>query len=118
MVKNNTKESQGSTYVYIKDPDCGWRPATLTGSSGDKATVTVPKYADEKFMTSDGGRAAKGTETKTVDLKKYAHKVLPLQNVDNQGQLVEYSDMVKLPYLHEVRQQLTKNDPETFSTVY
>lgn len=102
MPKNKAEE-KGSAYVYIKDNEHGWRPALLEKTVGDKATVTVPQYPNEKSMTSDGGRAAKGSETSIIDLKKYAHKVLPLQNVDAQGQLLEFPDMVKLPYLHEVR---------------
>jgi hypothetical protein len=90
-------------FVYIKDSVFGWRPATLEGTSGDKATVRVPEYANEHKMISDGGRTAthKG-KTQVVDLKQYAHNVLPLQNVDEQGEFTEFPDMVKLPYLHEV----------------
>ena len=53
-------------------------------------------------MVCDGGRAAKKGEQKMINLKDYAHGVLPLQNVDANGNLVEFADMVKLPYLHEV----------------
>ena len=52
-------------------------------------------------MICDGGRSAKKGEQKTIDLKKYPHKVLPLQNVDHNGTLAQYPDMVRLPYLHE-----------------
>jgi hypothetical protein len=90
-------------FVYIKDSAFGWRPATLESSSGDKATVRVPEYENEHKMISDGGRTAthKGKQ-KVIDLKKYAHNVLPLQNVNEQGEFTEFQDMVKLPYLHEV----------------
>jgi hypothetical protein len=54
-------------------------------------------------MLSDGGRTSKSTTQATIDLKQYQAQVLPLQNVDAQGQLTEFADMVKLPYLHEVR---------------
>ena len=73
----------------------------MKDQDGDKATVVVPQYKDEQSIVSDGGRSAKGAEEITVNLKDYPHKVLPLQNVDANGNLVEFSDMVKLPYLHE-----------------
>lgn len=91
------------TFVYIKDPEFAWIPATLVKTEGDKAHVTVPQYKDEQSINSDGGRAATGEVSDIVNLKDYPHKVLPLQNVDANGNLQVYSDMVKLPYLHEVR---------------
>ena len=57
-------------------------------------------------MICDGGRSAKGEEERVVKLKDYPAKVLPLQNVDGNGNMPEYADMVELPYLHEVRQDL------------
>jgi hypothetical protein len=56
-------------------------------------------------MICDGGRSAKKGEQMTIDLRKYPHKVLPLQNVDHNGNLSVYPDMVRLPYLHEVSRQ-------------
>ncbi|EEC42649.1 predicted protein, partial [Phaeodactylum tricornutum CCAP 1055/1] len=52
-------------------------------------------------MRSDGGRNAKKGQQQTIDLKEYPSKVLPLQNVDHNGNLTAYPDMVRLPYLHE-----------------
>lgn len=92
-----------TTYVYIKDPEFAWIPATLIKTEGDKAHVSVPQYKDEQSISSDGGRAATGEVQDVVNLKDYPHKVLPLQNVDANGNLLVFSDMVKLPYLHEVR---------------
>jgi myosin V len=74
-------------------------PALLVEQNGDKATVTIPKYKDEQSIGM--GMQPKGGETKTISLKDYAHQVLPLQNVDKNGSLMEHADMVKLPYLHE-----------------
>jgi hypothetical protein len=91
-----------TTFVYIKDPDFAWVPATLDKTEGDKAYVTVPLYPNEQSIASDNGRGARGQKELVVTLTDYAHKVLPLQNVDNKGRIVEYADMVKLPYLHEV----------------
>ncbi|GKY95842.1 hypothetical protein MPSEU_000544800 [Mayamaea pseudoterrestris] len=89
------------TFVYIKDPEFAWIPATLLKTEGDKAHVSVPQYKDEQSISSDGGRAATKEVQDIVNLKDYPHKVLPLQNVDANGNLLVFPDMVKLPYLHE-----------------
>lgn len=90
------------SFVYIKHKDYAWIPAIQTGNDGKKATVSVPQYPDEQSIDSDGGRAAKKSVEEKVDLKHYANGVLPLQNVDNMGNLLVFPDMVELPYLHEV----------------
>ena len=96
------KMGEKKSYVYIKSKESAWVPAIQTHTDGKKATVTVPQYKDEQSMDSDGGRAAKKGVEETVDLKGYISNVLPLQNVDGSGQLLEFADMVELPYLHEV----------------
>jgi hypothetical protein len=98
----SNKEKQASN-VFIRDEVYGWRPAVQEKINGDKAIVTVPEYATEQAMACDGGRASKKGKQVTINLKEYPSGVLPLQNVDANGNLVECSDMVKLPYLHEVR---------------
>jgi hypothetical protein len=100
---DDNKDEKQSCNVYIMDPEYGWRPAVLEGEQGDFAVVNVPDYKDEQNMVCDGGRTATGFEKFKVNRKDYPHKVLPLQNVDANGNLVEYPDMVRLPYLHEVR---------------
>ena len=90
------------SWVYIKHKEYAWVPAIQTGSDGKKATVQVPQYPDEQSLDSDGGRGAKKSIDETVDLKHYPSGVLPLQNVDSQGMLLVFPDMVELPYLHEV----------------
>jgi hypothetical protein len=100
-----------TNYVYVKDADFGWVPATLVNSEGDKATVSIPQYADEQSIVSDGGRSSKKSVEKTINLKDYHHKVLPLQNVDANGNLTEFADMVKLPYLHEVCEKRRDDSP-------
>jgi len=91
------------SYVYIKHKEHAWVPAIQTDTDGKKASVSVPQYPDEQSMDSDGGRAAKKSVDEKVDLKHYTSAVLPLQNVDGSGLLLEFPDMVELPYLHEVR---------------
>ena len=97
---NNNKQA---SYVFIHDPDHAWRPAVMTDQTADHAICVVPEYKSEDTMDCDGGRAGKLGVPIKVNLKDYPHKVLPLQNVDSNGNLIEFSDMVKLPYLHEVR---------------
>jgi len=97
-----SKEKQSSN-VFIRDDEYGWRPAVQEKVNGDKAIVKVPEYPSEQAMACDGGRSAKKGETRTINLKEYPNGVLPLQNSNANGDLVEYADMVKLPYLHEVR---------------
>jgi len=99
------KEKQ-ATNVFIRDPVYGWRPAVQEQIDGDTATVQVPEYPSEQAMACDGGRNGKSGETRTIKLKDYPSGVLPLQNVDANGNLVECPDMVKLPYLHEVCRDL------------
>jgi hypothetical protein len=104
------KEEKNKSYVFITDEEYGWRPAVQEHVNGDKAVVSVPEYKDEQSMTCDGGRSAKKGEQRTINLKEYPSGVLPLQNVDGNGNLVEYADMVRLPYLHEVSAELRTDD--------
>jgi hypothetical protein len=96
------KKETATTLCYVKDLEYAWVPAIVEKTEGDKAYVKIPQYRDEQSIMSDGGRSAKGTVDKVINLKDYPHKVLPLQNVDKNGVLTEHADMVKLPYLHEV----------------
>lgn len=94
------KEAQSSN-VFVMDKEFGWRPAIQEKVNGDKATVTLLEFNKEQEMQCK--QNAKKGETITVKLSDYPSGVLPLQNVDANGNLVAYSDMVKIPYLHEVR---------------
>jgi hypothetical protein len=98
------EKEQSNSHVFIRDEEYGWRPAVQEKISGGKAIVTVLDYPSEQAMACDGGRAAKkGGEKREINLKDYPSGVLPLQNVDANGSLIPFEDMVKLPYLHEVR---------------
>jgi hypothetical protein len=110
------KGEKKDTFVYVHDKEFAWVPARLIETKGDKAVVSIPKYANEQAIVSDGGRSGKGVEERTVNLKDYPHKVLPLQNVDGKGNLHQYADMVHLPYLHEVSHcsQACGQKPQTF----
>lgn len=90
-----------SAYVFIRDPEYAWIPAIKEGSSDKIAQVRVPQYRDEQATICDGGATATGWEDEEVPLKEYNRGVLPMQNVDGNGFLKAYPDMVNLPFLHE-----------------
>jgi len=79
--------SATSNHVYVHSEEHKWIPATLLRTDGETATVRITgDKAEEKIKLAD-----------------YPNKVLPLQNVDEDGKLNEVEDMVDLPFLHEVR---------------
>jgi hypothetical protein len=101
MGKKAESAEATSSGVYVLDKEFAWVPARLIKQEGEKATVSIPTYADEASILTDGGKGAKSWREETVDLKYYPGKALPLQNVIN-GSLNEKKDMVDLPFLHEV----------------
>lgn len=92
-----------SAFVFLKDPEYAWIPAKLIRSSGNVADVEIPEYVDEQSTICDGGRSASKMIDAEVDLSDYNQGVLPMQNVDQNGRMKVYPDMVELPFLHEVR---------------
>jgi len=111
------EKAKNQSYVYIQCKDYAWIPATLEHTEGGKGHVTVPVYEDEFSIVCDGGASAKSTRKEVVDLKKYMNKVLPLQNVTAKGDLIEYPDMVEIPFLHEVRNNYD-GDVEVYDCVH
>jgi hypothetical protein len=99
--------TQTTNHVYIRDDKYAWIPARVekTSDDGSTADVVIPEYKDERSIQSDGGRRAKRFRKETVNLLDYPNKALPLQNVDEKGNLKEVGDMVDLSFLHEVRQE-------------
>ena len=97
-----------SSGVYVLDKEFAWVPARLVSQEGEKATVSIPTYADEASILTDGGKGAKSWREESVNLKHYPGKALPLQNVVN-GSLNEKEDMVDLPFLHEVSSSLLRS---------
>jgi len=100
------KESNNSTdsHVYIKSKDHEWVPAVLVETDGKKqAIVQVQKYNSEDEMLSGTSSKAGFSKKKevTINLNDYENRVLPLQNVNDSGRLLDCEDMVNLPYLHE-----------------
>lgn len=107
MTDNNAAASSAaevahSNNVYILSKDHAWIPARVIESNDTTAEVSIPLYKDEQAIQSDGGKASKGSDRQTIVLQDYSNKALPLQNVDEKGNLNEVEDMVDLPFLHEV----------------
>lgn len=78
-------EADRSNNIYITSEATSWIPAKLLSCTDTHATVKI---------TGSG-------KTEVVELKDYPSNTLPLQNVDENGDLKEVEDMVDLPYLHE-----------------
>ena len=99
---------KNNAFVFLKDPENAWIPAKLMNQAGNVADVEIPQYADEQSIVCDGGKSAKRMIEAEVDLRDYNKGVLPMQNVDEHGNLKCYPDMVELPFLHEVRTKLAQ----------
>ena len=107
LPNNNTHNEAAlntTNHVYIHSDEYAWIPARVekTEDNGTKAHVVIPEYKDERSIQSDGGRKAKRFRKEVISLEDYPNKALPMQNVDEKGNLKEVEDMVDLPFLHEV----------------
>lgn len=107
-----------SNRVYISSEEYGWLPAKVisTDDVSKKAVVEVKDYEDdfsipacEVSSSINPTAAQKRRGNKTVpskridiDMNEYGDGVFPLQNVDEDGKLIEVCDMVDLSFLHEV----------------
>jgi len=105
--------------VYVASESFGWLPAKVISTSGNKAIVQVKDYEEDTSIpacevsvtlainptAAQKKRGIKNISTKEleVDLSQshYNEGVLPLQNVDEDGKLIEVEDMVDLSFLHE-----------------
>jgi hypothetical protein len=99
-----------SNNVYVLSKEHSWVPARVLEykEDGKEIVVSIPQFKEEDLIQSDGGKTSKGATTETVLLAGYPNKSLPLQNVDEQGVLLEVEDMVDLPFLHEVSLDLIR----------
>ncbi|CAB9520505.1 Unconventional myosin [Seminavis robusta] len=94
-------------HVYVRSEDHGWVPGRVIRIHKEEAEVEIDKFEDEQAMLScttsaaDGDASGNKKETYSVDLQSYTGGVLPLQNTDDRGLLMDYEDMVDMPYLHE-----------------
>ena len=84
-----------STQVYVQDKLHGWLPASVLSSDEKIAKVRVSVPGEKDDGTDDT------TVEKEAKLKDYSGGTLPLQNVNENGHLIQMADMCDLPYLHE-----------------
>lgn len=111
------KEEQRISHVYVRDPEHCWVPALQLVVDGDKAKITRPIFKNEQeMMQSSRSVNQRYLDNEMVDLNEYPNKVLPMQNVDSNGALEDYKDMVELPFMHEVRSSFSRRHPSA-STV-
>jgi len=101
MVKES-KEKQ--TPVYVRSSEHAWVPALQLKTYNGKATVSIPKFQSEKELMNcePASRKFRYQDNQIVDLKDYPNGLLPMQNVDANGRLEDYAEMVDLPCMSEV----------------
>ena len=94
------------TPVYIRSADHTWLPVLQLKTHDGKAIVSVPKYVKGENDMIQCLKSSKQfpyhANNQIIDLKDYPNSLLPLQNVDSNGTLEDYKDMVDLPFMHEV----------------
>ena len=92
------------TPVYLRSDDHGWIPALQLKVYNNKATVAVPKFKKEQDMVTCPKERKRiyYHDNQVIDLADYPNNVLPMQNLDVSGNLMDYKDMVELPFMHEV----------------
>lgn len=91
--------------VYVKDKEHGWLPASVISyeDNNTKVKVSVCLHSDEIDNQDESSLATiPQKEERTVKLKDYNEAMLPLQNIDEGGNLIVVPDMCDLPSLHEV----------------
>jgi hypothetical protein len=97
------QEQNKITHVYLRSEDHCWVPALQLKTFDGKAKVAVPVFKNQQDILSCGKQGKQRYhDNQVVDLKDYSNNVLPMQNVDSNGNLEEYKDMVNLPFMHEV----------------
>ena len=105
LMKGQPSSSQ-DTFVYIHSQNHSWTPAVQVSvdHEGQRATVVRPIFKTEQQMLQCGSRnSRKYSKEEVVDLSDYPNGLLPMQNVDANGNLLDFRDMVTLPFVHEVR---------------
>ena len=100
------EEGKGqATSVYVRSKDSSWFPALHLHTFNGKATIVKPIFKTEQQILQCGRRGQQkfSNQNEIIDLADYPNGVLPMQNVDANGNLEDYKDMVQLPFMHEVR---------------
>lgn len=113
--KTMSESENTSNRVYVKSAEFGWLPAKIANTPADgpgKVKISIKKYVDDEQIpscevtTSQKKRSKRDKKIQTIEidinLDDYTDKVIPLQNVDEDGKLKEVEDMVDLSFLHEV----------------
>ena len=81
--------------VYVKNKNYGWLPVHVILMKEDTVSVSV------SIPGNDGDESIHNLEKRIIKLKEYDDNALPLQNIDESGDLIEMPDMCDLPSLHE-----------------
>jgi len=84
------------TGIFVKDKDFGWLPANVISHEDQNGTVKVAVSTPDQNAGLDQVK-----EERTVKLKDYEANTLPLQNMDEGGNVIVVPDMCDLPSLHE-----------------
>jgi len=109
---SNKEEDEKLSYVYLRSNENSWVPAKQLKVDGDKAKVARAIFKNEQEMLSCAREGKqKYAENEMIDLNEYPNKVLPMQNVDANGNLEDYKDMVELPFMHEVSSDCSSMSP-------
>ena len=99
----NEQSEDKITQVYVRSTEHCWVPALQLKVTDNKAKVCVPKFKNEQELLSCGQYSSRRyQDNEVVDLADYTSNVLPMQNVDANGNIEDYKDMVELPFMHEV----------------
>ena len=91
-------DTKTSHHVYVQSPESAWIPARLLQVREEEAVVQIQKYRNEQAIGN--GRIVK-YEERTVKLADYPNRVLPPQNLTEDGTLLQVQDMVDRLTEHE-----------------
>ena len=107
-----------ATPVYIRSAEHVWVPALQLKVAKGKANVIVPKVSKQEDLLQCEAPSRKNRyeDNQLIDLNEYQYGALPMQNVDANGRLEDFKEMVDLPSMSEVRHgEVHRTDDFTFS---
>lgn len=95
-------KDKNATLVYVRsnDDNC-WVPARQLKAHNGRAILAVPALTENDMLCCLKAKQ-RYQENAIIDLEDYPDNVLPKQNVDSNGNLQDFRDMVDLPFMHEV----------------
>jgi hypothetical protein len=107
------QEMEKVTPVYLRSADHAWIPALQlrVHPCKTKVTVAVPQHNNENEMLNceTSSKSYRFRKNQVISLTDYPNNVLPMQNVDCNGNIDGHMDMVDLPFMHEVSCQEVKH---------